>query len=401
MRRYEALDGWRGFCAVAVALNHLWFMGHYRSASVVNNAHLFVDFFFVLSGFVVNYAYGDRLTEWRNIPSYLIRRFGRLYPLHLATLGALVLFELAQAALHVGGAAKPFSGAASIHNLVANLFLLQGMGVNDSGSWNGPSWSISVEFFLYISLAFVTFMLKGRHRSICFALLSVAGALALWRFAPHLMDSTFDFGFLRGIFGFFLGALVQRALARWPVANLPFPTILEIAYLVGIMTFLSLASRGPEAMLASPIFAGAVWLFAQEKGAVSGLMKGPVFNALGKWSFSIYLWHYVMIIFLFAALRIIESRVGGHFLVMTVRASDGASFRALSVGSPWLMDGAAALFLLATVVVGGVSYRLIEQPGQRLFGNLAKRFTPISSETRRAPELSVTPTPVTEQTGPI
>jgi peptidoglycan/LPS O-acetylase OafA/YrhL len=50
-RRFVVLDGWRGLCALLVALAHADFLGHFYFWPVVRNGHLFVDFFFVLSGY--------------------------------------------------------------------------------------------------------------------------------------------------------------------------------------------------------------------------------------------------------------------------------------------------------------------------------------------------------------
>ena len=61
--RFTALDGWRGICALLVALYHFHATSHVEQLGLVRNAYLFVDFFFVLSGFVITYAYADRLAR--------------------------------------------------------------------------------------------------------------------------------------------------------------------------------------------------------------------------------------------------------------------------------------------------------------------------------------------------
>ena len=60
--RFHVLDGWRGVCALLVALFHVNAVGHFYGLPVVRNGLLFVDFFFVLSGFVITHAYAERVS---------------------------------------------------------------------------------------------------------------------------------------------------------------------------------------------------------------------------------------------------------------------------------------------------------------------------------------------------
>jgi peptidoglycan/LPS O-acetylase OafA/YrhL len=382
-RRYEALDGWRGICALAVALNHLWFVGHFRTMWAVNNFHLFVDYFFVLSGFVISVAYSGKLDRWSGVLPYMVRRLGRIYPLHLVTLGVFILYQAAQVLFLHRPAAEAFGGHQSLGNLLVNLLMLQGMGVSPSGSWNGPSWSISVEFFLYLTFA-VAFLATRRVAFPLVALvLSALGALALRLYAPEIMDSTYDYGFARGLYGFFLGCIVYRLLLNRPAARMRFGTALEIGMLGVVAIFLSIVDRGYWSMLSTPIFAVAVWLFAQEPGAVSAALRSRMGRAMGKWSFSIYLWHYVILYILFGALKFVQPHIGKTLIVTVKRVTDGASFTGADFGSPWANDLAALLFLAVVIVIASISYPLIEKPGMRLSKRIADRIE--QGRARRRP----------------
>jgi peptidoglycan/LPS O-acetylase OafA/YrhL len=57
--RLPALDAWRGMCALLVALFHLNVLSHFYTLSLIRNASLCVDFFFVLSGFIMRYVYQE------------------------------------------------------------------------------------------------------------------------------------------------------------------------------------------------------------------------------------------------------------------------------------------------------------------------------------------------------
>jgi peptidoglycan/LPS O-acetylase OafA/YrhL len=369
--RYEALDGWRGVCALAVALNHLVFAGYYRSIWAIANFHLFVDYFFVLSGFVISHAYTHRLNRWADVAPYMLRRLGRVYPLHFVTLATFVAYQAAQVVVFHRPYDEAFSGKNDPWYIVTNLLMLQGMGANPSGTWNGPSWSISVETYLYLAFALALLCTKRpSFPAVCLAL-SVVGAFVIRAFAPHIMDSTYDFGFARGLYGFFLGCIVYRVIGTRKPGRAKYGTIVEVAMVAAIGMFLSVVDRGYWAMLSTPIFAVAVWLFAQERGALSDALKGAVGRALGKWSFSIYLWHYVMLIVMFGGLKQISAHFGYPVMLMIPRVTDGEAYLGADFGTPILNDLAALAFLVAATAVGAFSYRFIERPGMRAFKRLA------------------------------
>lgn len=91
--RYEILDGLRGVAAVLVVAYHLFETYYGGSADQpINHGYLAVDFFFVLSGFVIGYAYDDR---WDKMSTWSLfkRRLIRLHPIGLAY-AALKLYDL-------------------------------------------------------------------------------------------------------------------------------------------------------------------------------------------------------------------------------------------------------------------------------------------------------------------
>ena len=130
--RFLALDAWRGICALFVAASHFPAPGFIHVSQLVQQAYRFVDFFFVLSGFVIAHAYRHSLEQGRALP-FVIRRIGRLWPLHAATLGALVFMTLAGAVigLHLQVAVY---GA-----IIPNLSLTHAWGYMNVVAWNYPS----------------------------------------------------------------------------------------------------------------------------------------------------------------------------------------------------------------------------------------------------------------------
>src|SRR5690349_1149576 len=95
--RFASLDCLRGLFASMVVFHH---MVDYTSSPVVHNnffrySNLFVDFFFVLSGFVISYSYSSFPTR-ESLQRFYKKRLLRLYPLHFFLLLVFVLFEFAK-----------------------------------------------------------------------------------------------------------------------------------------------------------------------------------------------------------------------------------------------------------------------------------------------------------------
>src|SRR5436190_15498959 len=92
--RYEALDGLRGVCAVMVVLFHGAFNSHLHDLLLIQRGWLFVDFFFVLSGFIIADVYGEKIRQGVDFIQFVALRLGRLYPLHLFVLSLYIAYEI-------------------------------------------------------------------------------------------------------------------------------------------------------------------------------------------------------------------------------------------------------------------------------------------------------------------
>jgi peptidoglycan/LPS O-acetylase OafA/YrhL len=155
MRRYEALDSLRGICACGVVFYHFNAPGWLCGSPVARGGEMFVDFFFVLSGFVIAASYGQRLRKGFSLGRFMGLRFGQVYPLHLAMLLVFVAMELVALVKPSLSPRPPFTGARSLQHLADNVFLLEATGLSGGPSWNTPSWSICVEFWTYLIAALV------------------------------------------------------------------------------------------------------------------------------------------------------------------------------------------------------------------------------------------------------
>ena len=151
VRHFVSLDGWRGAAALIVALFHFSTAAQLSSTAFIRNSWLLVDFFFVLSGFVIAANYRERLAQGFAIDRFMLLRLGRLYPLHAVMLAAFVATELMLVLLsgHIaaGSGRAYFEGRTSIVGIVKSLFLVQGLGSEDDIAWNGVSWSVATEIW--------------------------------------------------------------------------------------------------------------------------------------------------------------------------------------------------------------------------------------------------------------
>ncbi|MEJ0042712.1 MAG: acyltransferase [Rhizomicrobium sp.] len=374
--RFRALDGWRGICALLVAAHHIEARGFLYWQPLIRNAWLFVDFFFVLSGFVIAHAYGGALALGPQIGTFAIRRIGRLWPLHVAVLAALVALELSHLVIAHGhplaGERAAFTADRSPCTILTNLFLVQSLGLHPYETWNGPAWSISTEFYTYLVFAAVCFAAQGRTVRLAVSVLLAAGAAAvLARFSRYGMRETFDWGFFRCLFGFFTGVVAYEAW-RQGVAKALKGTIAELVAVAAVIGFLMFVpdDRVGE-FLATPLFALAVLVFAGEGGMVSRALTAAPAAALGRWSYSIYMVHTLVLAVLFSAVHMAEPVFHRTWLVQT---PDGNAILAPGGGN----DFAMAAVLAMVVALAAFTWRYIERPGQRLFNRLA---APKAAET--------------------
>ena len=366
--RFRALDGWRGICALLVAAHHVEARGFLYWQPMIRNAWLFVDFFFVLSGFVIAHAYGDALATAPQVRTFAVRRFGRLWPLHATMLAALIVLEFAHLLIAyshpIVGERAAFTADRSPYTILTNLALIQSLGLHAYETWNGPAWSISTEFYTYLVFALVCFAIPARTWRIWMsATVALLGVTVLASLSRYGMRETFDWGFFRCLYGFFTGVLAYEAWRRgW--AKLLKGNFFEAAAVVAVILFITIVpGHRSEEYLATPLFAFVVLAFAGEGGVLSRALRFRPAAALGRWSYSIYMVHTLVLAILFSAVHMAELAFHRAWLVHT---PDGNAILALGWG-----DDVAMIAVLGVVVaLAAFTWRAIERPGQRLFNRL-------------------------------
>ena len=377
--RFAALDGWRGIAAVAVAVYHLPVNWHFYWSSLIRDSYLFVDFFFVLSGFVIANSYLQALQTPQDVKIFLIRRFGRLYPLHLAVLLAMVCFEFVKFALiNLGSSAEttPFTGPFSIASLISNLLLLQSMGLHDVLTWNSPSWSISVEFYVYITFSLFAVATTDRARlKVCIAIIVIA-SLLLMALSNKGIGVTFDLGFLRGIYGFFVGVATYRIYRSAQIGDRRKLAVLEAAALALTLIFVCVAGTGSLTYLAPLVFSVVVYVFAHQGGPISIVLSSPPLRFLGDCSYSIYMVHYFIMKNIVARpVMTLQKTLGVEWTVyIPADANNGAldeSVNLILLNGQIACDVLLVAYLVTVLTAAAVTYRYIEVPARDFFNRLA------------------------------
>lgn len=199
--RYVTLDGMRGLAAIAVALFHfdIYLMPH---------GYVAVDFFFVLSGFVLYRSYLPRFRQGLPIGRFMLQRFARLYPLFL--LGLLLGLAVALQQIVVADPHAPSSS-----NLVTTMLFNGLMLPSPAGlpyyPLNVPSWSLFFEIVANLALVVVIFRLPR----LALAAICVVAALGM---VPIILDNgsgnigalwgEHGIAFMRTAFSFTLGAII-------------------------------------------------------------------------------------------------------------------------------------------------------------------------------------------------
>ncbi|MGM9843407.1 MAG: acyltransferase family protein [Muribaculaceae bacterium] len=231
--RYMVLDGLRGVAALIVVAFHLFETysgGHIHQ--IINHGYLAVDFFFVLSGFVIGYAYDDRWSKM-NLITFFKRRLIRLHPM-------LIIGSVLGGLLYYFGSCIQFPIISQtpwwkvLIVMILGCCLIPTRGCLDIRGWaegyplNGPAWTLMFEYIANILYATVIRRLGKTALMICVAIFAVMTILLTmnidifgflsqrsdlaytviggWSIDPHQLYV----GFSRLLYPFFAGLLLSR-----------------------------------------------------------------------------------------------------------------------------------------------------------------------------------------------
>ncbi|ENL6902684.1 acyltransferase [Enterobacter ludwigii] len=349
-QRYLVLDSFRGLCAIFVVVFHMRALGSITELSFFKGSDLFVNFFFVLSGFVMSHAYIKRSDI--AFKDYISSRFMRLYPLYLFMLIVFIGLEcakyIAYAKMGITLNAVPFTGKAAPVEIIPNLFMVQAWtGFTEHLSFNYPSWSISIEFYTYV-LFFVAIHFFKKYFSL--ACLAIPAILIVLHAVTNGVITEYA---ANGVFCFFSGVITYSFSNAKFTNNKLIATIVEILALVAIYYVVS-SDTVIKWILSALLFSLTIFIYSKEAGAISSILIAKPFISIGKWSYSIYMTHAAILFCVISAFMVLQ-KITGKELTLMVNGD-----RTLNLGSAALNNILVAFVICITVAVSSITYRFIE-----------------------------------------
>lgn len=310
---FQILDGLRGVAAILVVVFHIFeAFATSHLDQIINHGYLAVDFFFILSGFVMGYAYDDRWNKMK-VKDFLKRRLIRLHPMVVmgSLIGGLMFYTQV---CNVWDVSSISIGALLFATLLGALLIpappsTEIRGLGEMFPLNGPSWSL---FFEYIGNLLYVFLLRKLPTKIL-GLVVAAGAASLIRFAIwgplgdicagySLTGTEFIAGISRLLFSFTAGLFLHRLFK---------PISVRGTFWAGtaiLIVLLSLPRIGGadhlwwnglyEVCCTLIIFPLVVFFAASEKPA--GKAMTAICQFLGKLSYPLYMVHYPFIYLYYA-----------------------------------------------------------------------------------------------------
>ncbi|MBB6128974.1 acyltransferase family protein [Mucilaginibacter lappiensis] len=290
-QHFEVLDGLRGVAALAIVLYH--FLQVNYASNFLEHGFLAVDFFFCLSGFVIGYAYDNRIQKM-GIMEFFKLRIIRLHP--LVVFGS-VLGLLAYLFNPYSGNHTELYGTGKLILLFVSSILLIPLPLRYDHSFplflfNVPAWSLFWEYVANIAYAFILCRIGQR----LLILLTIVAAIFIYQVAYHSgtliggwgLDTLWD-GCARICYSFSAGLLVYRS--KWIIKNkLGFIGMALLLVLAFTMPF----SKGYRLVQVLSVLIYFPLLITLGAGAIltPALKKFCIF--LGKISYPLYMTHYTV-----------------------------------------------------------------------------------------------------------
>jgi peptidoglycan/LPS O-acetylase OafA/YrhL len=348
-RRFASIDALRCVMCVGIALNHFvpyFFEPGDMELHVANYFSYFTDLFAVFAGL---FAAPYLCRQW-NIGSYykfIVRKMGRLYPLHLVT---TMFYVFLSVPIQLELLTPQNAGRYSLEALIPHLTLTHAWGHGPAMAFNYPSWMISAIFGCYLLLPFLSSMQRTSRWAMVPLLIVVVAVsvICAWMLGSDITRLQKEgLGILRAAPSFLFGIV----LGQWRVGR---PSKSRSFLLIALTMLLAFSTPTPLAGAARLIL---VYTFAYSVLLLdSSGLRAPsqlaTLQAGAKFSFGVYLWHGLVATVLF---RMALPRI---FHADLLRVGDQNPFLAYGL----IICGVAAAFLLAAI-----SLRTIERHGGRFF----------------------------------
>lgn len=355
----DSLTPMRGLAALWVMLFHIDVSLFYRDmgallsrdqTGILSHGYLWVDFFFVLSGFIMAHVFGGQLAgpgKLRHVLDYLWARLARIYPLHLFCLALVVLIAVVYPVVIPNLKDGSWETFMAWKAIPSNLFLTHAMNQHVYLSWDIVSWSIGAEWWTYVLTVPALIWLNRAPPWIGMLVMGVGfvGLAALVYALPDkTLDITYNYGFVRCLCEFVIGLGLYRLYqAGWAKGLAHDGLVMVLLAMIASVFHFKLND-----LLIVPIFAALILGVSTNSGVFHRALQLRPLQYIGRISYSLYLVHGVI----FSALWFLLPWYKSHV--------HPAVFDTLE------KLGYMALFITLVFAISHLTYSYIERPA-RLF----------------------------------
>lgn len=328
------------FGIVYYHLNEFFFPPEQRQEIVsAQGFGMFVDLFFMISGFVLTYAYVGRVNSFRSYLKFLWRRVARLYPLHLAVLAINIGVWWVLLSRAPSATAPSFDPVCILYTA---LLIQEYLDCGSPYTFNGVTWSISIEMGLYVLFPIFVFL----ARPVWLLIGGVSGIFFI--ISAVMLRDTEGWGYLpsmlRGLTGFSFGIFLFRIREYLP--NFKDKGIVSVI-LVVLLVYEMLTPTSSGIRMVTIVALAITAVASDLHGNVNGMIRRLA--PFGQLTYSMYIWHRVIILVFMNAVA--DKMFHGNQTVLMVMT---------------------VLTIAVIVTVSYAGYFLIETPARKALSNVTR-----------------------------
>jgi peptidoglycan/LPS O-acetylase OafA/YrhL len=301
-----SLEGWRGVVALLVVNFHLYAL--FSSQQIAAYGYLGVDFFFILSGFIIARQYEAAIaTRSITFTQFAVRRLARLYPLYIFSIALFLYINATMVAPQLAAmgtkAIEYGKGPETGWMVIVQLLMLSNIS-DMPAPWNSAAWSVSVEWIVNLLFFAIIFIFR-KIPTLLLGLAIIYCTIYLMIVSPDTLNlyiatqPLFNPTIARGIVGFSIGMLICRYHHSFPVLT-PFKLlVMELVFMFATWQLIMMHGQpfpiSIDYVFQLVLFPALIILSLYPNGLMSTLVSSWPFAFLGRISYSLYLLHIPMV----------------------------------------------------------------------------------------------------------